>query len=261
MKKVNFNTLLASSVHDMKNSLSILSSGVENLLHDKNIAPAFGKDLSVIHYQTERLNNELLQLLMLYKLDTGHYLMSRQSVSVLDVMKEVSLNFELLAKSQGVILECQVGNELWWSMDVTLVQSGLHNLLTNAIRYASKTVTLSSQVVDGVLCFSIQDDGQGFLPEMLGTKQSGVFGLNTGNKSTNLGHYFADLAARLHDRECRLGKLLLSNNQCGGLARALYCSLVRAQIYQLRRDSLAVLAGLAFFCFWAWRTWWNFCFA
>jgi light-regulated signal transduction histidine kinase (bacteriophytochrome) len=57
--------------HDMKNSISVLSGTLENLLaaHPSNSAPEYGQMAHML-YQTKRLNDNLIQLLALYK-DVG----------------------------------------------------------------------------------------------------------------------------------------------------------------------------------------------
>src|SRR3954471_13323471 len=73
---------LASTVHDMKNSISVLSGTLENLLaaapavqaNEASAAtattiatPSDYQDLAAMLYQTRRLNDNLIQLLALYK--------------------------------------------------------------------------------------------------------------------------------------------------------------------------------------------------
>ncbi|MDB5907917.1 MAG: ATP-binding protein, partial [Massilia sp.] len=59
---------LASTAHDMKNSISVLTGTLESLLDDG--APGVGAaypQMAHMLYQTKRLNDSLMQLLALYK--------------------------------------------------------------------------------------------------------------------------------------------------------------------------------------------------
>ena len=63
-------TLLASSIHDMKNSVSMLLSGLQNALSESppDAFPAHA-ELTHMTYEASRINTNLMQLLTLYKLD------------------------------------------------------------------------------------------------------------------------------------------------------------------------------------------------
>ena len=63
---------LASTVHDMKNSISVVSGTLESLLAAEQAKPAPQADPAYLQmaqmlYQTKRLNDNLIQLLALYK--------------------------------------------------------------------------------------------------------------------------------------------------------------------------------------------------
>ena len=78
---------LASSVHDMKNSVSILISGLENALlrFDPDVF-ADHADITRMIYETKRINNNLVQLLSLYKTDNEMYPFDPQSQAVSDFL-------------------------------------------------------------------------------------------------------------------------------------------------------------------------------
>ena len=63
---------LASTVHDMKNSISVVSGTLESLLAAEQAKPTPQADPAYLQmaqmlYQTKRLNDNLIQLLALYK--------------------------------------------------------------------------------------------------------------------------------------------------------------------------------------------------
>src|SRR4051794_162601 len=63
---------LASTAHDMKNSISVLSGTLERLLSEAASAPSSQTEsaypqMAHMLYQTKRLNDNLMQLLALYK--------------------------------------------------------------------------------------------------------------------------------------------------------------------------------------------------
>ena len=69
---------LASSVHDMKNSISILIGGLEQVL--EQVSPeSFPAYQNVAHmvYESKRINSNLMQLLTLYKIGQHMYPLTR----------------------------------------------------------------------------------------------------------------------------------------------------------------------------------------
>ena len=68
--EIDFATVLASAVHDMKNSLCMLLQSMESL--QQSLAPesnSASQELARIHYEATRLNTNLLQLLSLYRIE------------------------------------------------------------------------------------------------------------------------------------------------------------------------------------------------
>jgi signal transduction histidine kinase len=68
---------LASSVHDMKNSISILIGGLEQVLEQvsQESFPAY-QDVTHMVYESKRINSNLIQLLTLYKI--GQHILRHQ---------------------------------------------------------------------------------------------------------------------------------------------------------------------------------------
>ena len=61
---------LASTAHDMKNSISVLTGTLEGLLSgaaQQDVNQSAYPQLAQMLYQTKRLNDNLIQLLALYK--------------------------------------------------------------------------------------------------------------------------------------------------------------------------------------------------
>jgi len=64
-----FSLILASSVHDMKNSLSMLLSSLEEVIHDAQARDEHqAKQFATLQYEASRINGELVQLLSVYRM-------------------------------------------------------------------------------------------------------------------------------------------------------------------------------------------------
>jgi len=66
---ISFSTILASTIHDVKNSLGIVLSSLDELVRTAgDTLPA--ERLSKLQYEAQRVNNNLVQLLALYKMES-----------------------------------------------------------------------------------------------------------------------------------------------------------------------------------------------
>ncbi len=88
---IDFATVLASAAHDMKNSLCLLIQSIDNLQQQQQQLDGNGREeLSRIHYEANRLNINLLQLLSLYRIEKISYLCKSISIIFLIYLKKFS---------------------------------------------------------------------------------------------------------------------------------------------------------------------------
>src|SRR6188474_3885399 len=115
---VDMATLLASSVHDMKNSLSMLIHGLEDILEtvDAKSCPTYN-GMAQMTYEAKRVNNNLIQLLTLYKIGQDLYPFDQQPVALGDFVDIVAAQSRELLKSQGITLEHACEPDLYWDFD------------------------------------------------------------------------------------------------------------------------------------------------
>src|SRR5471030_1212982 len=123
---------LASTVHDMKNSISVLSGTLENLLDarvrhpdgaEADLATEAGASaaapaaaypqMAQMLYQTKRLNDNLIQLLALYKeVGKPSYPFEPQPQLVSELVGQVASQARILLASKGITLDLDFPPEL-----------------------------------------------------------------------------------------------------------------------------------------------------
>ncbi|MBN9423056.1 MAG: histidine kinase [Candidatus Accumulibacter sp. 66-26] len=212
LPQVDITTFLASSAHDMKNSVSLLIRGLEQILATTD-AQAFPghQNLAQMTYEAKRINSNLIQLLTLYKVGQQIYPFDPQSVSLADFLHNVAAQNTELLRSQGVALECECPSDLYWELDEDLITGVISNAFTNAIHYTRDRVRLTAAEVDGKLELRIEDNGQGYPPRMLRESIDSMRGVDFQGGSTGLGLFFSATAARLHRHGGRGGEVKLEN--------------------------------------------------
>jgi signal transduction histidine kinase len=204
---------LASTAHDMKNSISVLSGTLERLLDDAS--PQTEKaypQMAQMLYQTRRLNDNLMQLLALYKqVGKPAYPFDMQPLEAGQLVEQVVALARVLLESRGIALELDVDPELVAHVDEDLIVGVVSHAVNNAVHYTRDRIALSVRGIDddGVE-IRVEDNGDGFPPALLaaGSPASGVDFLTN---SAGLGLYFASEVARMHRHRERVGAVRLEN--------------------------------------------------
>jgi signal transduction histidine kinase len=204
---------LASTVHDMKNSISVLSGTLENLLaaHQSSAAPEYGQMAQML-YQTKRLNDNLIQLLALYK-DVGKpgYPFDPAPRSVRELVELVAGQAHMLLQSRGIAFEADYPQDAIWTLDEDLVIGVLVHAINNAVRYTRDRIRLSIAVDGDYLELRVEDNGAGFPDTMLECGASAKAAINFLSNSSGLGLYFSSEVAKMHRHRQRSGSIALEN--------------------------------------------------
>ncbi len=213
----NFSTILGCSVHDMKNSLGIIQDLVSQLAKDTRHSdnPQFGQ----LEFESNRMNNILMQLLVLYKIDHARFSLNIDEYPAEDLLNEAVAQQEVLLALNSIAIEVECEADLYCYCDFNIITSALGTILNNAQRYARQKILFSAKKQGQFLILSIEDDGEGY-PETFFQRQESVqsqVDFNTG--STGLGLFFAQTIAAMHSSENEHGSIAIDNNSVLGGAR------------------------------------------
>lgn len=204
--QVDFNSLIASSIHDMKNSLSLIIHALDERAQEAHL-----------QCEAKRLNSKLIQLLCFYKMDKAMLSANREEWCVYDLLTELLLQETPLLEARDIEGELHCDEGLAWVFDRELVSGALGNALNNAIRHARHRLVLAAHCEGGELIISIQDDGDGFPVGMLENIASHRQNVSFSHGNTGLGLYFSHTIASMHRRDGRTGRVCLSNpGETGG---------------------------------------------
>ncbi|AWL12262.1 hypothetical protein HMF8227_01789 [Saliniradius amylolyticus] len=221
--QIDFSSVLAAGVHDMKNSLCLLLQSIESLneLVPKD-APEANENLARLHYEASRVNTGLMQLLSLYRAEKQRLPLNIDEHVLEDVVDDIIATHEGYMHNRGLSLEVeQQDPELTWFMDADLVIVLLNDILVNAMRYCRKQIKLTTYVEDDQLCFLLEDDGDGYPEQMLkaGTADMQHFDISSGR--TGLGLFFARMIASAHQNNGVRGSIQMENGGSLGGSRFL----------------------------------------
>jgi K+-sensing histidine kinase KdpD len=211
---ISFTDLIASSIHDMKNSLNLQVSALERIAlacRDKGDTPAF-EDLGRVIYQANRMSLNLVELLSLYKMGKSIYPININDHAVADVIEEAVLQNKPMMDFKGIAISIDCAPDRYWYIDRELVKGVLVNALNNAYHYTTDQIHIVARVVDRQLELRVEDNGQGYPEKMLISGDvADAKGVNFETGSTGLGFYFCSQVAQLHKNGGKHGSLRIEN--------------------------------------------------
>jgi len=218
---MDFSDILASSIHDIKNSLGLILNSLDDLVNNPANHLADPRQASLLKHEVNRANSNLLQLLTLYKLGNAQLALRVAEYSLDEFLEDVVADNRAVCEALGLELTFLCEDDLSGYLDWDLVRGLLNSIIGNAQRYARSRVRLSAREEDGYLVIRVEDDGAGF-PEshlrMLNASalasdlDSPVEGEGIASR-TRLGLYFASCIAELHRAGERVGRIRLANAQ------------------------------------------------
>jgi len=210
---IDFSFVLASGVHDMKNSLGMLLNTLAEVMEKYPPQDAAqSRAYAVLEYETARINSELIQLLSLYRLDHDQIRVHLDEHLVVDLLREQIARNHGLLQSRHIQLELDCVEDLQAYFDYDLIGGLINNLLVNCARYCRQRLRLSASQTPQGLCIRLEDDGPGYPQHMLETPEDMSFAQGR----PHLGLLFANKIALLHRNKDRQGYIHLSNGSALG---------------------------------------------
>jgi len=209
-QSIDFSMVLASAVHDMKNSLGMLLNSLDELRQEHASTVGESSRFNTLQYEAERMHNDLVQLLGIYRLGENNLSAHVEEHFVPDFLAQQMARHTPLLDGLGINLTIK-SDDINGFFDEDLLTGVLNNTINNAIRYTKSRIKLTATMQDGFLVIGVQDDGDGY-PESMqhhGTPSFKSLDFNSG--STSLGLFFASSVAQLHTNGDRHGFIKLHN--------------------------------------------------
>ncbi|MGD9170287.1 MAG: HAMP domain-containing sensor histidine kinase [Candidatus Thiodiazotropha sp.] len=208
---MNFSDILASIIHDMKNSLGM----VINTLDEFALENEFRNNpkLASLQHESKRLNNNLIALLSLYKIDHGQLTPNIEEINAEEFLEEIVVDNQTIADTKGISIGYECEEALTGYFDEWLIRGVINNLIGNGLRYTSSRIVIYGEMIDDYLVFSIEDDGIGFPQNMIDAQAAFNRNKSLSEGHTQLGIYFASMVAHTHKNGNREGFVKLANKQ------------------------------------------------
>ncbi|UUM13338.1 HAMP domain-containing histidine kinase [Clostridiaceae bacterium HFYG-1003] len=177
--------LIGNISHELRTPLSLIKGYAETLRdvtgHDSDKRT---RQLGIIIQETDRLSRLVDDILSMSRLDSGVVTLSLDRVDLSELARQISERFMDLSDRSGIRLTLELETGCTIRADRRYMEQVLVNLLSNAIRYARETVTISVSKKEDQVELRVADDGPGIPPEELARIWERYY---KGAKSTNIG--------------------------------------------------------------------------
>lgn len=207
---IDFSMVLASAVHDMKNSLGMLLNSLDELRQEQADSIGESSRFNTLQYEAERMHNDLVQLLGIYRLGENNLSAHIEEHFVPGFLSDHMARHTPLLDGLGIELAIEA-DDINGFFDEDLLTGVLNNTINNAIRYTKSKIKLTAAERQGFLVIGVEDDGDGYPESMQHSGTLGFKSLDFKSGSTSLGLFFASSVAQLHSEGNRTGSIRLHN--------------------------------------------------
>jgi signal transduction histidine kinase len=220
---LDFSMILASSVHDMKNSLAMLLGSISDISSqcDPNICPMH-ETLHLVQHEAQRVNRDLILLLTLYKMGQGKYFFNIEEINVHEYLEEIIFEYTKLLNHHGININLKCDPELTGYFDRSLIASIINTIISNAYKYTRDSISVTADIIDDYTRISVIDNGEGYPDKMLYNELPTTSEVDFGTGSTGLGLHFASQVAKSHKNKDQVGYIKISNKQPVGGCFSIY---------------------------------------
>ncbi len=179
----NLRAFTENASHELQTPIAVMITKTEDLLQSDNLNEEQKKQIYIINQTAVRLKKLNQTLLLLSKIENAQFKVKGET-DISERLKFKLEQFEDLIKIKNIKLSSSIKEKVSRTMDPTLVDTVISNLLGNAIKYTEQGNEIRIKLDEHVL--SVSNTGKPFLvdPEKLFER---FFKLNQDSDSNGLG--------------------------------------------------------------------------
>jgi signal transduction histidine kinase len=198
----------ANASHQLKTPVTVLRSGLEELLAGEELSPEAREEVSALVHQTFRLAGVIEDLLLLSRMDAGRLQIQFSPIDLAPLIEAWVDDLGALADGFGLTVEADYPPSLWIKGEKHFASLILQNLLENARKYnrPGGRVRIAAWLEGNWACLSIGNTGRaipaGAHEHIFERFHRGAVGENV--PGHGIGLNLARELARLHGGDLRL---------------------------------------------------------
>lgn len=139
--------------HELRTPLTLLRMKIERSAAD--LPPRLSEELQE---ELARVTRLVEQSLLAAKAESGRVNPELEQVDVSTLLDDVLEGYVVLAEERNLSFQASIGNGLGAMTDAGLLRQVLHNLLSNAVRYANRRIRVRARSAVGSVIVTIAND-------------------------------------------------------------------------------------------------------
>lgn len=154
--------------HEFSTPLTLIYSPCERILSHEGTDDFVRKYVNLIKKHTEKLYMLIQEIIDYRRIETKHQQLNLERCNLTEYMGEACSTFQDLAERNGVTMERQLEEEIYWHMDRRCFPKIVANLLSNAFKYTPRggVVKVSlAKLSDEELQLRVYNTGKGIKEE------------------------------------------------------------------------------------------------
>ena len=156
MPEFDYSTLLAKSIHEIKNSLNMLLNSVDEVLSTSDEDSTTNKLFSQIQYEGKRVNDDLVGLLAIYRINNDQYSANIEEYSVSDSLEEILSQHDTMIRHRKIDKEFNCDKDLYWFFDRDLIAGVISNVINNLYKYTENKLHVLAKKEEGYLRHEVE---------------------------------------------------------------------------------------------------------
>lgn len=159
--KVDFFTHIA---HEIRTPLTLIKGPMDKILSEKDQLPHLEGYIDLMQRNTNRLLDLTHELLDFRKIETSMMVLNLKETEVGEWLNRQIASYQLSAEGKGIhFLYIPPMQPIVAKIDETAVAKMVHNLLSNALKYAEAVIMVRLYSLSGQTSFTIQIENDGYL--------------------------------------------------------------------------------------------------
>ncbi len=161
---------LASMSHELRTPLNSVLGYAQLLRREKGLSALQCKAITIIHQAGEHLLGLIDEILDMAKIEAGTLDILAENFDLHGLLESIAVLTRGRAQAKGLAFTCAQWSDIPSVVcaDERRLRQVLTNLLDNAIKYTRQGgVVLKTGMLDGRVCFAVEDTGIGIRPEHL----------------------------------------------------------------------------------------------
>ncbi|MFK5987068.1 MAG: HAMP domain-containing sensor histidine kinase [Pseudomonadota bacterium] len=216
----DLNTIIMSVIHEVKNSLLSSTASLDKI--SLELSSAQQTEINTVQNEIKNINQSLMRMLTLYKMQTNIFSLSCDQHNVYDFLEELVFTNSSSLSSNKIELLLQCDEDLDWFFDLELISNVINSTINNALRYVKQKIIIKATIKNDLLSISVEDDGPGYSQKMLDQNQTPATEINFTMGKSGLGLFFSSTIAKLHQFKNKQGFTRISNLESGGSCFTIY---------------------------------------